>query len=117
MDEQFLRSSRDFLAVVAHPATVETISITREYIKTRAARVSGGWRIRLQRWVGLLRSPKTGAATEDDGFRDSAHSLAHTVRWAEGFALLATAFALFFSGHAMVGRLIINRESGDFATL
>jgi hypothetical protein len=34
-DEAFLPLSRDFLAAVAHPATVETICITREYINTR----------------------------------------------------------------------------------
>jgi hypothetical protein len=109
-DEQFLRSSRDFLAVVAHPATVETISITREYINSRAACASGAWRMRLQKWAVFIRLPQTGAVTKEDGFKDSAHSLARIVRWAERLAVLATVLALFFSGHAMVGRLIISQE-------
>jgi hypothetical protein len=109
-DEQFLRSSRDFLAAVAHPATVETISITREYINTRTTRGLRGWRIWRRQWGGSMPRRPNGAAVEDEGFKDSAHSLSSIVRWAERLAILATAFALFFSAHAMVGRLIINQE-------
>jgi len=116
-DEQFLRLSRDFLAAVAHPATVETICITREYINTRTTRRLRGWRIWRRRWGGSIRRRPNGPAVEDEGFKDSAHSLASTVRWAEGLAMLATVFALFFSGHAMVGRLIINQEKDALTML
>jgi hypothetical protein len=106
-DEQFLRVSRDFLAAVAHPATVGTICITREYIDTRNTWGLRSWRI-WRRPRGERRP--NGVAGEDKGFKDSAHSLAKTVWWAELFAVLTTIVALFFSGHAMVGRLIINQE-------
>ena len=109
-DEQFLRWSRDFLAVVAHPATVETISITREYIKTRTERALMGWRAWLRPWGGSTRVRQTGVAIEDEGFRDSARYLARIVQWVQRLAIAVTAIALFFSGHAMVGRLIINQE-------
>lgn len=110
-DEQFLRSSRDFLAAVAHPATVEAICITRQYIKNRTA-----WRrILLRKWAGSKKICHTDAATEDEGFKDSARALANTGRTVEGLALLATALALFFSAHAMVGRLIIDQEKDALA--
>lgn len=109
-DEQFLRSSRDFLAAIAHPATVETIYITREYIKNRTTRGSRPWRILLPKWTGSKKMRQADATIEDDGFKDSARSLANTVRAVELAALVATVFALFFSAHAMVGRLIIDQE-------
>jgi hypothetical protein len=108
-DEQFLRVSRDFLAVVAHPATVETICITREYINTRNTYGLRGWYIGRRQRGGSMRRPGS-AAVDDEGFKDSARSLASIVGWAEGLAIVTTFVALFFSAHAMVGRLIINQE-------
>jgi len=101
--------------VAAHPATVESISITREYIRARTAYGLRGWRTRLQQWAGSLRRRQTGSATEDERFEDSAHSLARIVRWVERFALLATVVAVFFSAHAMVGRLIVSQERDALA--
>jgi hypothetical protein len=109
-DEQFLRWSRDFLAVVAHPATVETISITREYIKTRTERALMGWRAWLRPWGGSMRARQTCVAIEAEGFKDSARYLARIVQWVQRLAIAVTAIALLFSGHAMVGRLIITQE-------
>lgn len=107
-DEQFLRTSRDFLAAVAHPATVETICITREYINTRNSSRIRAWR--MWRPSGSSQRRSNSTVVEDDGFKDSARSLARTVGKAEWFAMAATAVALFFSAHAMVGRLIIDQE-------
>ena len=111
-DETFLRWSRDFLAAVAHPATVETICITREYIKLRTAVGLRGWRMWLSWWCGAER-PRHGV--DNDGFKDTGRFLARSVRWVERLTILATGLALFFSAHAMVGRMIIDQEKDALA--
>jgi hypothetical protein len=109
-DERFLRWSRDFLAAVAAPSTVETISITREYIRTRTEWALNRWREWLRPRGASTRERRARNAIEDEGFRDSAHWLARTVRRVEGCIVLVMIIALVLSAHAMVGRLIISQE-------
>jgi hypothetical protein len=115
-DERFLRLSRDFLAAVAAPVTVETIAITHEYVRTRTAWAANGWRTWLLPRGASVRERRDRAGIEDEGFRDSAHWLARLVRRLERATVLITAVALVLSAHAMVGRLIISQEEKALAT-
>ena len=56
-DLTFLRWSKDFLAAVAAPATVETISITREYMRARAEHALKSWG---EWWQTCTRQPTCG---------------------------------------------------------
>jgi len=109
-DLTFLRWSKDFLSAVAAPATVESILITREYMEARAQHATRSWR---DWWQGL-RSPgctrKAKASGNDERFRNTAHWLARHLIWLERCTVLVTIVTVMLSAHAMVGRLIIDRE-------
>jgi hypothetical protein len=109
-DLTFLRWSKDFLAAVAAPATVESISITREYIRARAEQAVRSW----GEWWQSLRAPASArrakAIIKDEGFQDTAHWLARNLVWLERWIVFVTIVTVLLSAHAMVGRLIIDRE-------
>ena len=109
-DLTFLRWSKDFLAAVAAPATVETISITREYMRARAEHALKSW----GEWWQSLHAPasvrRAKATIKDERFQDTAHWLARQLFWLERWTVLVTVLAVVLSAHAMVGRLIIDRE-------
>jgi len=64
-DLTFLRWSKDFLSAVAAPATVESISITREYMRARAERGATGGKLSTLRHAP--RKPRPTAATSGSG--------------------------------------------------
>jgi hypothetical protein len=107
-----LRWSKDFLSAVAAPATVESISITREYMRARAEHAARRWRD----WWEYLRAPayarRTKANGSDERFQNTAHWLARHLIWLERWTVLVTILTVLLSAHAMVGRLIIDREQG-----
>ena len=109
-DLTFLRWSKDFLAAVAAPATVESISITREYMRVRAEQALRSW----AEWWQSLRAPASArrakATIKDERFQDTAHWLARHLVWLERWTVLVTVLTVVLSAHAMVGRLIIDRE-------
>jgi hypothetical protein len=109
-DLTFLRWSKDFLAAVAAPATVESISITREYMRVRAEHALKSW----GEWWQSLYAPahvlRAKATIRDERFQDTAHWLARQLVWLERWTVLVTVLAVVLSAHAMVGRLIIDRE-------
>jgi len=109
-DLTFLRWSKDFLSAVAAPATIETISITQEYMRARAEHATQNWR---DRWQNL-RAPASARKARPNGsherFRNTAHWLARHLICLERFTVLVTIVTVLLSAHAMVGRLIIDRE-------
>jgi hypothetical protein len=107
-DISFLRWSKDFLAAVVAPATIETIWITREYTSARAERALRGWR---------LRGPGAAARTlgkritiEDDRFKGSASRLVRTVVWLEYVVIFVTIYTVMLSAWAMVGRSVLGQQ-------
>ena len=111
-DLTFLRWSKDFLSAVAAPATVESISITREYMRARAERATRSWRDRWQALHAQACAQKAKANGSDERFRNTGHWLARQLIWLERCTVLLTIVTVMLSAHAMVGRLIIDREEG-----
>jgi hypothetical protein len=108
-DLTFLRWSKNFLSAVAAPATIESISITREYMKARAKHATRNWR---DRWQNL-RAPagvRRARVNSDEWFRNTAHWLARHLIWLERWTVLVAVVTVLLSAHAMVGRLIIDHE-------
>jgi hypothetical protein len=99
-DKAFLSFSRDFLAAVAAPATVESIRVTRAYVEAR--RRSFWWR--LSRGIRRGRS----APSHDDPIVAGAHRLALRVVSTEYGLLTMTVFTLLVSAYAFSGQRIID---------
>jgi hypothetical protein len=114
-DLDFLYFSRDFLAAVAAPATVDTIALTRAYISAR----------RLSPFARLVRTIKqyarskvappaevTRPATDWSGdYADSAGRIARRVVFLEYGTVVLTLITLGISAYALSGRLILDSES------
>ena len=79
-DLTFLRWSKDFLSVIAAPATVESISITREYMRARAERALRTWGEWWQSLCAPASARRAKATIKDERFQDTAHWLARWTR-------------------------------------
>jgi hypothetical protein len=108
-DLAFLYRSRDFLSIVASPATAETIRITQAYVEMRMER---------QGWRQLLRSPgrpaqKTPTRREaaDHQVQSFAGGLARRVASIEFQTLLFAIVVVLVSTYALSGRLILAQQA------
>ncbi len=112
-DLAFLYFSRDFLAAVAAPATVDTIRVTGAYI--RARRHSLTWRLShalrrcWQRWRRGDGTSLPGSAQEDEATA-GANRLAFRVVLIEYFAVVLTAATLAISAYAFSGHIILESQ-------
>jgi hypothetical protein len=103
-DAAFLSFSRDFLAAVASPATVDSIRVTRAYVDAR--------RQSTLRWLtGWLRH---GGSVSVDPTVNGAHRLATRAVWIENIAIALTAFTLLTSAYAFSGKLILDNRQAIF---
>jgi hypothetical protein len=120
-DLSFLRWSRDFLAAVAAPTTVQSIELTRDYTAARAQRGLSAWwwRRPLIRAKSNWVKPPSGTETSDETSRSSKarSSPSKTARWLaecvcrlERRALIATIATLIISTYAMAGKFIIDQD-------
>ena len=114
-DLDFLYFSRDFLAAVAAPATVDTIAVTRAYISARRLSPLA----RLVRTIKRNARPKGATPTEitrpatdwSDDYADSAGRIARRVVFLEYGTVVLTLITLGISAYALSGRLILDSES------
>jgi len=117
-DLAFLYFSRDFLAAVAAPATVETICVTRAYkVARRYSLLSPLLHPRRPRGVGArtATSPDSG-----DECAASAKRLAFRVVAVEYGAILLTLLTLIISAYALSGRMILDSQRqilADYAAI
>lgn len=120
-DIPFLVWSRDFLAAVAAPATVESIEVTRAYVQTRIRRSHSGWIWRRRGKPSVSRgdigkpltAPPAALAISDaqrTGRLLHGAMLATAVRWLEAKALIATVAALIVSTYALSGQTILDQK-------
>ncbi len=117
-DLAFLYFSRDFLAAVAAPATVDTICVTRAYRMGRRYSL-------LSRLCSALRKRDAGArnATPPDGGNECAAGgkrLAFRVIAIEYGAILLTLLTLTISAYALAGRMILDSQRqilADYAAI
>jgi hypothetical protein len=114
-DLAFLYLSRDFLAAVAAPATVNSIQITNAYVAVRKHSLFS------RLWCRLRGK---GSAITPSGLRPEcetgARRLASRVVLTEFFALLGTALTLTISAYALAGHLILDSQQqilDDFAAI
>ena len=120
-DIPFLVWSRDFLAAVAAPATVESIEVTRAYVQTRIRHSYSSriWRL----WATpalssdaldkrLTDRPVAPPASDAQRTGRLLHGamLATAVRWLEAKALIATVAALIVSTYALSGQTILDQK-------
>jgi hypothetical protein len=127
-DVPFLIWSRDFLASVASPATVETIEITRAYVDARARHRIWLW---LQRLIPVRITADNGTGNHPPPPNprpkrrpDEARSgrtlhgarLATSVSIVEVLALLATFVALITSTYVLSGQTILNQKQTQAAS-
>ncbi len=114
-DLDFLYFSRDFLAAVAAPATVDTIAVTRAYISARRLSPFA----RLVRAIKRRSRSKAGSRTESvrpvpdwsEDYVDSAGRIARRVVFLEYGTVALTLITLGISAYALSGRLILDAES------
>jgi|SRR5215472_1169765 len=115
-DLSFLRWSRNFLAIVAAPATLDTIQMTHEVIQERARLALlprfGNW------WKGGLFSSEKPEHPKGDGDAASSGSVSKGARWLarsirrlEFSLILATIFTVLISAYAMVGKYISDQRT------
>ncbi len=109
-DRAFLLFSRDFLAAVAAPATVDSIRVTRSYIAARRHSLLSRLMRRPHRLGGS--SPAPGS---DGECALSAKRLASRVVLIEWFAVGGTALTLIISAYALSGHRILDSQSQIFA--
>lgn len=113
-DLSFLRWSRNFLATVAAPATLDSVRTTREFIQERA-------RLALvPRWKALLRlsgsekrdNPRGGrGSTSSERVSIGAKWLARSARRLEFWLIITTIFTVSISAYAMVGKYISDQKT------
>jgi hypothetical protein len=109
-DPAFLLFSRDFLAAVAAPATVDSIRVTRSYIAARRhSLLSRLWR-RPHRLGNSCPAPGS-----DGECALSAKRLASRVVLIEWFAVGGTALTLIISAYALSGHRVLDSQSQIFA--
>ena len=113
-DVSFLRWSRDFLAAVAAPATVETIIITREYMDARAEYALMSWCEWFWSWRSCL-GPLSRNAKGHNRFKKPALWLARILIWLERGIVAVTFLTVLLSAYAMIGRTIIDKEQTALA--
>ncbi len=133
-DIPFLIWSRDFLASVASPATVETIEITRAYVEARARHRIWLWlKRRIPARTAAVHGGSAGSHLPPAGthFRhrpdsEQAGRILHGARLAtlvvvvESLALLATFVALIASTYVLSGQTILSQKqtaASSYATL
>jgi len=118
-DLAFLRWSRNFLASVAAPATVDSILTTRQFIQERArVALTPPWKS-LWNWVvrRFRSSPQPDANENREIPRDENPSrgakwLARSARRLERGLLLITILTVMVSAYAMVGKYISDQRTG-----
>ena len=120
-EDAFLLFSRDFLAAVAAPATVESIRFTQAYVQERR---HASWR-RLAHGLCPYRGGPP-AETPKKRFDAGAGRLASRVAWTEFAAFYLTVFTLVVSAYAFSGQRILDsrkqivadydRVEGDLAS-
>ena len=120
-DIAFLYFSRDFLAAVAAPATVETICVTRAYKAARRHSLFSHLRRGLRRDKGPSESARTDRpAPSSDECAASARRLAFRVIGIEYGAILLTLVTLAISAYALAGRTILDSQRqilADYAAI
>jgi len=99
-DTAFLSFSRDFLAAVAAPATVNSIRVTRAYVDARRQSI---WR-----WLAFW--TKGSPSRSDNLVVIGARRLATRVVWIENIAITLTAFTLLASAYAFSGQMILDNR-------
>jgi len=130
-DIPFLVWSRDFLAAVAAPATVESIEVTRAYVQARTRH-----RNPRRAWQWVRRDRADAPVAVDATAGTDTHSstitaprpgderlgrvllgerLAHSVGWLEGIAITAVLAALLASTYALSGQSILNQQQSEAA--
>ena len=114
-DLDFLYFSRDFLAAVAAPATVDTIAVTRAYINARRLSPLARLVRAINRYSRSRAAPPTEItrpATDRSGdYADSAGRIARRVVFLEYGTVALTLITLGISAYALSGRLILDSES------
>ncbi len=130
-DIPFLVWSRDFLAAVAAPATVESIEVTRAYVQTRihhshSSRIWRPWSKPELPPGGIGRGSTVPPVAQpiSDAQRTGrllhGAMLARAVRWLEAKALIATVAALIVSTYALSGQTILDQKqtvAANYASL
>jgi hypothetical protein len=120
-DIAFLYFSRDFLAAVAAPATVETICVTRAYKAARRHSLLSHFRSGLRRNKSRAESARTSPpAPSSDECTASARRLAFRVIGIEYGAILLTLVTLAISAYALAGRTILDSQRqilADYAAI
>jgi hypothetical protein len=113
-DPAFLSFSRDFLAAVAAPATVDSIRVTRAYVYAR--RHSLWWRLIRWRPVPVISADRAAApqAACDESVTAGARRLASRVVITEYSAMLMTLFTLVVSAYALSGQKILDSRQHIF---
>jgi hypothetical protein len=108
-DLAFLYLSRDFLAAVAAPATVDSIRVTNAYVaRRRHSLFSGLWR--------RSNAKRTGRAADSQAECEAgARRLASRVVLIEWFALGGTVLTLMISAYAFAGHRILDSRSHIFS--
>jgi len=113
-DLDFLYFSRDFLAAVAAPATVDTIALTRAYVSAR--RLSPFARLvrAIKHYARSKVAPPTEAARPaidlSDDYAHSAGRIARRVVFLEYGTVVLTLITLGISAYALSGRIILDSE-------
>jgi hypothetical protein len=121
----FLYWSRDFLAGVAAPATVESIEITKAYIRERIRSFAllRWFHCALQSWKrrqDALPDHESDPCDESKRRRNVAGRLARQVCWLEWVGIVMTFLTLAVSVYALSGRLILEQQQSArdaYATL
>jgi hypothetical protein len=114
----FLRWSRNFLAAVAAPATVDSIQTTHEFIEARVRlALAPRWKHFLKAAAGFTRSKsRTDASVDGETPSDQSPSsgakwLARSARRLERGLIFITVFTVIVSAYAMVGRYILDQKT------
>jgi len=117
-DLSFLRWSRNFLAIVAAPATLDSIQITHEVIEERARLALLPRLPRLGNWwkASPFSSEKPehpkgdGDAASGGSVSKGAKWLARSIRRLEFWLIVATIATVVISAYAMVGKYISDQR-------
>lgn len=99
---QFLRWGRNFLSIMAAPATLDSIRTTREFIDERA-------HLALFPWWKIWQRGRVAASVKNIDL--GAKWLARSVRRLERWMIAATVFTVLLSAYAMVGKYISDQKT------
>jgi hypothetical protein len=120
-DLSFLRWSRDFLAAVTAPASIQSIRLTQEYIEARAdIAISGRW-YQIPAWIAAQVSRPIGREKHEEKNATGSHTqklrpsntalwLARSVLHLEARMLIVIFVTLVLSTYVMAGRFILDQE-------